>query len=275
MIKFECPHCGKSFSAKDSAAGRECRCSSCERPIKVPDLRPAPKTAAAPAAPPPRPDSPPTNHHSPGIASLLDIELPAAAGVQLPSRVDKVAAADPSKVAAKCPKCGKVWHKSRELIGKNAFCPNCKSLFVVAIPGHHPPLSDGAVKIHEPETPGVVAVEATPTKRFTKVLMWTGAVAMILALSALGVYAVWSFVATSLAHREMALNEPDDPPAVQAAGGENHPTASGDQQQEEEAMQHGRHSARYGQAVDLTTLGCVFVVIVGALGGFCYFVLKS
>lgn len=52
-IRFSCDHCGKSFAAKESLAGRRVACSGCGNAIVVP--APAPKPASKPV-PIPAPD---------------------------------------------------------------------------------------------------------------------------------------------------------------------------------------------------------------------------
>lgn len=63
MIRFACPHCGKSLTVAETASGKSAKCPGCHTTIRVPAAAPPPAPAAAvtparkprPAPPPPRP----------------------------------------------------------------------------------------------------------------------------------------------------------------------------------------------------------------------------
>lgn len=42
MIRFKCPHCGKTSTAKDEGAGKTGKCPGCGRAVRVPKAEPSP-----------------------------------------------------------------------------------------------------------------------------------------------------------------------------------------------------------------------------------------
>jgi hypothetical protein len=110
-IKFDCPHCKKSISAKDHLAGKKVKCPACKQALTVP----AP--VAAPAA---------------------DVEELAMAVL------GEKAAEQPAEEAAKpieftCPQCDEPVQVAAELGGKQTPCPHCRRIIKVPMPARTEP----------------------------------------------------------------------------------------------------------------------------------------
>lgn len=74
---FNCPQCGQTLRAADEAAGKKCRCTSCQQLVPIPGGPAKPKTAEAKpipsAKPQPKPQPPPAKPvPKPTVATELD-----------------------------------------------------------------------------------------------------------------------------------------------------------------------------------------------------------
>jgi hypothetical protein len=110
-IKFDCPHCKKSISAKDHLAGKKVKCPACKQALTVP----AP--VAAPAA---------------------DVEELAMAVLgEQPAEQAAEEAAKPIEFT--CPQCDESVQVAAELGGKQTPCPHCHRIIKVPRPAKTEP----------------------------------------------------------------------------------------------------------------------------------------
>lgn len=132
-IKFQCPHCGGTYQAPESMAGKKitCRRENCRLVIEVPTTstggngtaaKPAPVRKPVPAgtgtAPPPPPDADAL------AASLLSEEQPTP---------DQIAAAEGKPIPVQCPSCDHKFEVGRDKADKNVVCPECTYRFKVVV----------------------------------------------------------------------------------------------------------------------------------------------
>jgi len=101
-IKFNCPHCQKPYSLKDSDAGKRAKCSGCQKVILVP----------APVSLP---------------ADVEDLVAAALADEQKPAEPPK----EIKQMEFACPQCDEKVQVSVEFAGKQAPCPSCKRIIRV------------------------------------------------------------------------------------------------------------------------------------------------
>jgi hypothetical protein len=103
-IKFECPHCKKSLSAKEHLAGKKVKCVACKQPLTVP----------APVSSP---------------ADVDDLAMSV-----LGDKPAEQPAADTRPIEFPCPMCDEPVSVSAELAGKQTPCPHCKRIIKVPVP---------------------------------------------------------------------------------------------------------------------------------------------
>lgn len=103
-IKFACPHCKKSISAKEHLAGKKVKCPACKEALTVP----APVSAPADVE---------------DLAMSVLAEKPAAQP-----------AAEAKPIEFTCPQCDEVVTVPAELAGKQTPCPHCGRIVKVPLP---------------------------------------------------------------------------------------------------------------------------------------------
>lgn len=104
-IRFPCPHCQKTITAKDHLAGKKASCPSCKQALTIPAL----------------------------VSAPMDVEeLAAAALSEQPAA--SAAAVTQAKIAFECPFCDSRVELGAELAGKQAPCPECRRIVKVPLP---------------------------------------------------------------------------------------------------------------------------------------------
>ncbi len=129
-IKFPCPNCKKTLTAKEEQAGRKTTCPACKKPLVIPGpagarprgAKPAPgngKTAARSSAPSPE-----------------DVEAAAAAVFSDAPAAD---AAAPTSIDFNCEYCDTAISLPLTEAGKRSPCPECKRILKVPTPAKAEP----------------------------------------------------------------------------------------------------------------------------------------
>jgi hypothetical protein len=108
-IKFNCPHCAKSFTVRDHLAGKRANCSACKKPIVVPKQSSTASVAPAPSAE--------------DIAAAAFKDAPPA-----PAPVVETKTLD-----FNCPQCDEPVQVSIDLQGKQTACPHCRRIVKVPL----------------------------------------------------------------------------------------------------------------------------------------------
>jgi Zn finger protein HypA/HybF involved in hydrogenase expression len=103
-IKFACPSCKKSISAREHLAGKSVKCPSCKQPLTVP----------APVA-------------APADVEELALSVLAEKGAEQP-------AVESKPIEFACPQCDEPVTVPGELGGKQTPCPHCKRIIKVPLP---------------------------------------------------------------------------------------------------------------------------------------------
>lgn len=172
VIRFVCPGCGKACTARQQAAGRTARCSSCDTPIVVPTPNPASKAKASNKSKKPLASSERITIACRHCATRFDVAARhEGRGVKCPdcgvvNRVAKrepppkppkrqtdndsdayelfegddqpwaadLIAAQPKQLPITCGLCGTLMHASESQIGSTIVCPDCGTGSVVREP---------------------------------------------------------------------------------------------------------------------------------------------